>query len=124
MAQTLYLGMPVLAFDKALILSLAHEPGALVFAAGPVLTASVPLPLALAVLLCQAPLAMSCVQRAQHGPRVRSGHQGLLRVSESAAPPLRRPGPRGLAAIMWQPSGHLLDHAVGGPLEDVRCVLL
>jgi hypothetical protein len=25
---------------------------------------------------------------------------------------------------MWQPSGHLIDRAVGGPLEDVRCVLL
>ena len=109
MAQTLYLGMPVLAFDKALILSLAHEPGVLVFAAGPVLTASVPLLVAgaLADGACQAGCLML--------PILQRGCSSLGRLTETerddwrpAAPPLRRPGPRGLAtfyvAALWPPN--------------------
>jgi hypothetical protein len=114
MTQTLYLGMPVLAFDKALILSLAHEPGVLVFAAGPVLTASVPLLVAgaLADGACQltVPARPAVMLRT-----LQRGCSSLERLTETegddwrpAAPPLRRPGPRGLAtfyvAALWPPN--------------------
>jgi hypothetical protein len=125
MTQTLYLGMPVLAFDKALILSLAHEPGALVFAAGPVLTASVPLLVAgaLADGACQAGCLMlpilqrgcSSLEGSQRLKGVTGVRQRLLSVARA---------PVAWRRSMWQPSGHLIDRAVGGPLEDVRCVLL
>lgn len=62
---------------------------------------------------CRWPARVAC-PRASVSP-------GMAREGDPAAPPLRRPGPRGLAAISMAAPWPPVDCVVGESLEDALC---